>query len=371
MKFKFVAPCLMGIESLLRDELIALGAKNVEATNGRVFFEGDERTMVRTNICLRYAERVLIEMGNSKALSFEELFNFTASLPWESIIPIDGAFPVKGRSVNSKLSSVPACQSIIKKAIVKRMKSRYEVPWFKETAELYQVQFLLMKDTVSLMLETSGVGLHKRGYRTNSNIAPIKETLAAAIVKFAGVNRHSTLIDPFCGSGTLLIEGAMLAMNMAPGINRSFAAEKWRRVDKSFWQQERKAAERNINYDVDFRALGTDIDERAVCLTLENSKRAGVEMKIEARQEDFKHFSLNEQRATVVCNPPYGERLMDEQQARDLYKMMGKKFDRRSGYSYYIISPDEYFEKCFGVRADKRRKLYNGMIKCQLFMYFK
>lgn len=372
MKLKYVAPCLLGIEGLVKNELVKMEAENIEPQNGRVFFEGDEHILARANICSRYSERILIHMGTFRATTFEELFNKTIDLPWENIIEKDGEFPVKGSSLNSKLSSVPACQSIIKKAIVKRLQSKYDVPWFKETGSMFKIQFLIMKDTVSLMIDTSGAGLHKRGYRKNSIEAPIKETLAASMAKLARVNRFSTLIDPMCGSGTILIEGAMLAMNMAPSINRKFTAETWRLISNSVWTDERQKAKKEINYDVQFTAYGYDIDEEAVELSRDNiSKVEGLSSKITVERADINKYRDDFDKAILICNPPYGERLMDVDNARELYKIMGRKMQPKQYHSYYIISPDEEFEKCFGRKSDKRRKLYNGMIKCQLYMYFK
>lgn len=371
MNLEYVATCLLGVEGLVKDELKEIGAKNIQPQNGRVFFEGDERILIRANLYSRFAERILIHMGSFKAFSFEELFDKTINLPWETIIEKDGAFPVKGSSLNSKLSSVPACQSIIKKAIVKRLQSKYDVPWFTESGAEFKVQFLIMKDNVSLMIDTSGAGLHKRGYRQNSIIAPIKETLAATMVKLARVNRYSRLIDPMCGSGTILIEGAMMALNIAPGLSRRFISQRWKLIPKQLWEEERAYAKTQINYDVEFEGIGYDIDNEAVKLTLENAKKAGVDSKIKVEQADFKDFNLKWDKAKVICNPPYGERLMDIDEAQRLYKLMGDKFKTHRGYSYYVISPDEDFESYFYRKADKRRKLYNGMIKCQFYMYFK
>ena len=370
-KIQFAAPCLMGLEGLCADELKRLDIENVRAENGRVLFEGDFSALARANLCSRYAERIQILLGEFPVYSFENLFQGVYRLPWEEFVGEKDAFPVKGHSVSSKLSSVPDCQKIIKKAAAKRLGTKYGTSWLEETGSLHQIQFLIIKDKCSILLDTSGAGLHKRGYRANSAAAPIKETLAAAMADLSRVRHFSTVIDPFCGSGTILIESALKAMNIAPGLRRSFAAEKWSAVPSSVWAIERERAMDSINKDAEFQAYGYDIDPAAVELTLENARKAGVENRISAQVRDIKDFSSEHERAAVICNPPYGERLLDMQQARELYKIMGSKFIQRDGWSYSIISPDDSFEDTFGRPADKRRKLYNGMIKCQLYMYFR
>lgn len=371
--FKLVAPCLLGLEGLVADELRRMGGKNVTPENGRVFFDGDSSgTMIaRANIRSRYSERILIEVGSFTAKTFEQLFNNVKALPWESIIGKRDRFPVKGRSLSSALASVPDCQAIIKKAVVERLKTKYNIPWFEETGEMFQIQFLILKDKVSVMIDTTGAGLHKRGYRSNSVEAPIKETLAAAMVDLSHVHSNHTVIDPFCGSGTILIEAALKAMNIAPGLNRHFLCEEWHMIDDDVWQTERNIAKSEIKYDCDFKGIGYDIDRESIELTLDNARKAGVADKITAKLRNISDFTEDFERGTIICNPPYGERLLDIKQANDIYKIMGEKFIKKPGWSYTIISPDEGFEKIFGRQADKRRKLYNGMIKCQVYMYFK
>ncbi|MBQ7118313.1 MAG: class I SAM-dependent RNA methyltransferase, partial [Clostridia bacterium] len=280
-------------------------------------------------------------------------------------------FPVKGYSLNSTLFSVSDCQSIIKKAVVERLKSKYNISWFEETGPLYQIQFSIMKDQVSLLIDTSGYGLHKRGYRLESNGAPIKETLAASLCCLSRLRPYHTLYDPMCGSGTILIEGALLANNMAPGIGRNFTAERWSNLPENIWTEERERAKSLALTDSQFVAYGSDIDEKSLELARANAKRAGVDKFITFERRDVKDFTPKTERGTLICNPPYGERLLDLKQAEDLYKSMGKCFRQQKGWSYSIISPSEDFEIFFGRKADKRRKLYNGMIKCQLYMYFK
>lgn len=371
MKINYVIPCLLGLESVIANEMKELGAENVVSENGRVLFSGDESLLARANICSRYAERIQILVGDFYAKSFEELFQGAKNLPWEDWIGEYDAFPVKGYSINSTLFSVSDCQSIIKKAVVERLKSKYNISWFDETGPVHQIQFSIMKDKVSLLLDTSGQGLHKRGYRPVANAAPLKETLAASMCNLARLRPYHTLYDPMCGSGTILIEGAMMVHNIAPGVNRNFSAERWDIFDEKIWSVERERARDSVNYDSDFIAYGSDIDESALEVAKENARRAGVERKIKFEKRDIRDFEPLSEKGTVICNPPYGERLLDIEQAQKLYGVMGKKFERRHGWAYYIISPSEEFEKEFGRKSDKRRKLYNGMIKCQLYMYFK
>ncbi len=370
-KLQFCAPCLMGLEGLCADELKRLGIENVRAENGRVLFEGDFNTLARANICSRYAERIQILLGEFPVYSFEDLFQGVNKIPWESFIGERDSFPVKGHCVSSKLTSVPDCQKIIKKAAAKRLGSKYGASWLEETGSLHQIQFLIIKNNCSILLDTSGTGLHKRGYRANSTEAPIKETLAAAMAELSRVRPFSTVVDPFCGSGTILIESALKALNIAPGLRRSFSAEKWSVIPSSVWAEERQRALDAIRHDAEFQAYGYDIDENAVALTLENAEKAGVADRIHAEVRDIRDLGLDFERAAVICNPPYGERLLDIERARELYKTMGEKFIKKQGFSYSIICPDDGFETVFGRPADKRRKLYNGMIKCQLYMYFR
>ena len=371
MQMNFSVPCLLGLEGLIADELRRMDAQNVAAQNGRVDFEGDESILARANICSRYAERILIRMGEFRAETFEELFQGVKKIPWEMFIGKKDAFPVKGYSLDSKLFSVSDCQAIIKKAVVERLKAKYNLNWFEETGTVYQLQFSIMKDTVTLFIDSTGAGLHKRGYRPVANAAPIKETLAAAMAELAHLRHYHTLYDPMCGSGTILIEGAMKALNIAPGIHRTFACEKFPMIDAEIWRQERARAGDLVIRDADFKAYGSDIDFNALQIAQENARRAGVAMKIDFSKRDIKDFKRKSEKGTVICNPPYGERMLDIKNAEDIYRTMGKIFTPERGWAYYIITPDEEFEKVFGRKADKRRKLYNGMIKCQLYMYFK
>ncbi len=369
--FTISCPCIFGLEGILTDEIKRIGGQNVAAQNGRVLFDGTEQDVARANLWLRTAERVLIVLGTFHARSFEELFQGVQRLPLEDFIGKKDAFPVKGWSLNSQLHSVPDCQAIVKKAAVKRLEGVYHQSWFEETGPVHQIQFSILKDEVTVMLDTSGAGLHKRGYRKDANEAPIKETLAAGIANLARVRGSSTVYDPFCGSGTFLIESALYALNIAPGISRHFAAESWDCFGAVVWKQEREHAMESIDRQALFAAYGSDILPDAVALTAGNAKKAGVISRIKATVSDIKDFQLQTENAVVLCNPPYGERLLDIKQAEELYKVMGGVFEKRPRTSYYIISPHEEFERLFGRPADKRRKLYNGMIKCQLYMYFK
>ena len=371
MKINFQIPCLLGLEAPIAFELKNLGAENVISENGRVLFSGDENMLVRANICCRFAERIQIIIGEFEAHTFDELFEGTKALPWEMWIGKTDAFPVKGYSLNSDLFSVSDCQSIIKKAVVERLKLKYKIPWFDETGALYQIQFSIMKNKVTMLIDTSGAGLHKRGYRPEANAAPIKETLAAALCDFSKLRHYHTQFDPMCGSGTLLIEGALYANNIAPGLNRRFTCDTWQQIPKILWNDEKERAKANEKVNTDYHGFGSDIDEKALAIAKMNAKRAGIENMLTFKKADLRDFTPDNEKGTLIVNPPYGERLLDIEKAEELYRIMGKVFKAKHGWSYSIITADEDFEKLFGRDADKRRKLYNGMIKCQLYMYFK
>ena len=372
-KLRISCPCLFGLESVLSGEMKRMGAENITAEDGRVTIEGTFADAARANLCLRTAERVQIIVAEFEARSYEELFQGTLAAPWEEFIGRKDAFPVKGRTVKSQLYSMSDCQSIIKKAVAKRLESVYHQSWFDETGSVIQIQFTLLKDRVMLMLDTSGTGLHKRGYRRNSVDAPIKETIAAGIADLAHIYPDSVVCDPMCGSGTLLIESALKALNIAPGINRHFAAEQWSCWPAETWQQERSRCLDEIRRDATFEAYGSDIDPEAVRLTIENANNAGVGGRVHVEQRDMRKFEFPkaERKLIVLCNPPYGERLLDIKEAEALYRDLGRVLQSGEGRSFNIISPHDEFESLFGRKADRRRKLYNGMIKCQLYMYFK
>ncbi|MBQ6706681.1 MAG: class I SAM-dependent RNA methyltransferase [Clostridia bacterium] len=370
-KIQFCAPCLFGIEGVLADEMRRMGAQDVIAENGRVKFSGDMAMLARANIGSRYAERIQILVGSFPARTFDELFEGVKALPWERWIDKSAAFPVKGWALNSALHSIPDCQSIIKKAVADRLSARYGLNWLEETGSVHQIQFTILQDTATLLLDTSGAGLHKRGYRRESGGAPIKETLAAAIADLMRVRKADRVLDPCCGSGTMLIESALAAKGIAPGRFRRFSAMDWEAVPADIWRSERDRARSFERPDRLFTAVGSDIDPQAVKLTLDNAMKAGIGPLVSATPGDLKDFRPEGESGVVLCNPPYGERLLDVKAAEELYRQMGRVFVPKKGFSYAIISPHEDFETLFGRRADKRRKLYNGMLKCQLYMYFK
>ena len=370
MNMQFVVPCLFGLEGLVADELRRMEAPSVSAENGRVCFSGDESMLVRANLRLRTGERVLLELGSFEAVTFDSLFEQTKALPWERWIPKDAAFPVTGHSLNSKLFSVTDCQKIIKKAVVERLKSRYHLSWFDESAETVQIRFSITKDRVTLCLDTSGEGLHKRGYRPAHNAAPLRETLAAAMVNLSRYRGRDDFCDPFCGSGTIPIEAALIARNMAPGKNRRFAAMDWRTLDKKVWQEEKELAA-SREYHGDYRIFASDIDPKAVAMAKANAERAGVADLIRFETADAREFARETERGVLVTNPPYGERIGEKEEAEALYRAFGQAFRGVSNWQLYLLSSHTEFERCFGREADKKRKLYNGMIKCDLFMYFK
>ena len=369
MNMTFAAPCIFGLEGICANESKFLGIQNVRAENGRVLFEGGWDTLAKANIRSRYAERIQILLAEFRATDFQTLFERVKAIEWERFIGMSDAFPVKGRCLSSQLMSVPDCQKIIKKAVVTRLSERYMLSWFEETGPARQIQFLILKDKVSILLDTSGAGLHKRGYRADSNDAPIKETLAAAMVELARVRPNHFVTDPMCGSGTLLIEAAMKAKNIAPGLKRYFACEKWSCVPKDVFARERELAQSQIRTDISFRASGSDIDASALETARHNAELAGVGDLIAFERRDIRDFQLSEGYQTVITNPPYGERLLDLRAAEELYKVMGEKFRREKGKSYTVITPDDDFEKLFGRKADKRRKLYNGTLKCQVYLF--
>ena len=368
-KIRLCCPCHFGLESVLKYEIQKIGGPDLKVSDGKISFTGDDNILARANLCLSTAERVLIELIEFRATTFEELFQGVKAVELERYIGPQDAFPVKGYSLNSALHSVPDCQSIVKKAAVERLKAKYGISWFDESGPTVQIKFSILKDVVSLYLDTSGVGLHKRGYRRNSNAAPIKETLAAGIIDLARVRSDSVVCDPFCGSGTLLIEAALKALKIAPGINRRFAAEKWSCFGSKIWQEERRRAIDNVDRSAEFRGIGADIDDAAVALTLDNAHKAGIKSRIKIEQADITKF-VQPENSIVICNPPYGERLLELREAEDIYRKMGRVLGKGGSRQSYIISPHEEFEKFFGTEARKRRKLYNGMIKCQLYMYF-
>lgn len=370
MSFTFCAPCHFGVEGLLADEMKRLGLKNVRSENGRVRFDGEGEDLTKASLWLRCAERILLELGSFEATTFEELFQGVRSLPLEDYIPKNAAFPVKGYSINSKLFSVSDCQSIIKKAVVKRLSEKYHIEWFPENAEKMQLQFSIMNDVCTLYLDASGDGLHKRGYRPAHVAAPLSETLAAAMVYLSRYRGRDDFCDPFCGSGTLPIEAALIAKNRAPGLNRSFAAEDWSLFDSSVWKEVRGEAPTK-EFSGDYRIFASDLSSEAVEISKNNAKRAGVEDIIEIYQADATEFSRQSKQGVIVTNPPYGERLMKKSEAEELYSAFGRAYFASENWKLFLLSSHTELERSFGKNADKKRKLYNGMIKCDLYMYLK
>lgn len=368
---EFSAPCLLGLEGLAANELRFRGVDNVRAENGRVLFSGDYATMARANICSSMCARVFILLAEFEARDFDTLFESTKAVDWSRFIGERDCFPVKGSSLDSELTSIPACQKIIKKAVVEKLRESYDIPWFEEDGGVHQIQFRIFKNRVSILLDTTGDALNKRGYRAMSNDAPIKETLAAAMAELARVRANHTVIDPFCGSGTILIEAARKALNIMPGIDRAFAFEQWAQVDPAVVEAERKRARNGERRDAGFIAYGYDIDEDALAIARRNAELAGVGNRIIFEKRDIRDYTEDFEKATVITNPPYGERMLDIEAARELYRVMGRRFVQKPYHSYTIISPDDCFESEFGRAADKRRKLYNGTLKCQVYMYYK
>ena len=370
MRLQLVATCLFGLEHLLGEEIDALGYERISTIDGRVTFEGDEEAVALSNIFLRYAERVFIKLGSFKAESFEELFEGTKALPWPDFIGRDDAFPVKGHSIKSKLFSIPDCQSIVKKAVVKSMSERYGISIFEETGAKYQIEFFILNNDATLMIDTSGTALHKRGYRKDALGAPIRETLAAAIAATARPRENVLLWDPMCGSGTIAIEAAMMMKGIAPGRNRSFAAENFAFIPKKIWTSARDEAF-DLEHTTDFEAFASDIDSSAVALAEKNVKLAGVSDVVKVFRQDARKISADGRRGTIVTNPPYGERLGSLKEAEQLYRDIGVHFRSLSPWQVYVITSHQGFERLYGKKADKVRKLYNGMLPCYLYQYFK
>lgn len=370
-KLTFVVPTLLGVEGLTADELRRMGMAETRAENGRVLCQGEAKDIPRLNLRLRTGERVLILIGSFPARSFEELFQGVQALPWERWIPQGGQFPVKGYSLNSVLHSVPACQSIVKKAVATRLGRVYHRETLPEDGALYQIQFSLMKNQASLMLDTTGPGLYKRGYRAAGVEAPLRETLAAALVLLSGYRGKDPFCDPFCGSGTIAIEAALIAKNRAPGLNRTFSAQKWDWLPSQTWVDGAGEA-MDLEYDGTYDIWGGDIDPAAVHLAQGNAVKADVEDLVHFTQGDACAFSRQEPYGRIVCNPPYGERLLDQQMAAQLYRDFGRAVrGLPKGWRVSVLSAHPAFERAFGAPADKKRKLYNGMLQCNLYQYGK
>lgn len=369
--FDLLVPCHFGLEAVLKREIYDLGYEITKVEDGRVTFEGDEEAICRANIFLRTAERVMIQVGRFKATTFEELFQGIKNLPWEEYIPEDGKFWVKkASSINSKLFSPSDIQSIAKKAMVERMKQKYHKEWFKEDGAAYPVRIFLLKDEVTVALDTSGDSLHKRGYRTMTSKAPLTEALAASLIMLTPWRKDRILVDPFCGSGTFPIEAAMIAANVAPGMNRDFTAEEWTNlIDRKLWYECVKEAEDMIDTTVKVDIQGYDIDGDVIKAARENAKRAGVEHMIHFQQRAVADLSHPKKYGFIITNPPYGERLEDKADLPELYTQIGQAYQRLDSWSMFLITSYTDTEKYIGRKADKNRKIYNGMLKTYFYQF--
>ena len=367
-QFTFTVPCLFGLEGLVGDELRRMGLKDVAVADRRASFTGSMADMARANLRLRMGERVMLRLGAFEAKTFEALYQGVKALPLERFIPRNGQFPVKGYSLNSQLHSVPDCQAIVKKAAVDRLGRHYGLTWLPEDGAVYPLRFSLMKDICEVFLDTSGASLHKRGYRAVANLAPLHETMAAAMVTLARYRGREFFWDPFCGSGTIAIEAALAALNRAPGLGRSFGAEHWDAVPAQVWRDARAEA-KDLEYRGEYRILASDIDEDSLEIARANAQKAGVAKYITVRGGDATRLSLPCDRGILCCNPPYGERMGEQQSARRLYQALGRHLKYADGWKKLILSSEPEFERCYGRPADKRRKLYNGRLLCYVYQY--
>lgn len=369
MKLELIATATFGLEAVVRREVEALGYSIIRSEDGKVTYVGDERAIVRSNLWLRSADRVLVKMAEFQALEFEELFQQTKALNWEEWIPLDGKFAVVGTSVKSKLHSVPSCQAIVKKAIVERLKETYGVDIFEETGSEHTIKITILKDRVTLTLDSSGSGLHKRGYRVMEGDAPIKETLAAAMVQLSFWKTGRILVDPCCGSGTIPIEAAMIGLNIPPGLNRKFASEGWHTIPEEFWKEERKKGFQGILQE-DLKIYGMDIDPKAIEAAKENAMEAGVESSIDFSIQDVNKLNTEDKSGVIITNPPYGERMGDEKTIQRVYQGLKAFMQRNPSWSLFLITSDKSSEQTvMGRLADRRRKLYNGRIEVTYYQF--
>ena len=367
-EMKFAVPTLFGLEGLAGDELRRMGMENVRVEDRRVLFTGDERALAKANICLRTGERIMIVLAQFQAKTFEELFQGVYHANLEDYIPKDGQFPVKGHCLNSQLMSVSDCQAIIKKAASRRLGEKYGISWLPENGVKFQLHFTILNDQVTLSLDTSGQGLHKRGYRAIGNDAPLHETLAAGMIQLTRYRGREFFWDPFCGSGTIPIEAALIAINRAPGLNRQFAAEAFPWMPKEVWEEVKTEA-KDHEFHGEYRILGSDSDPKCVSLAMANARKAGVGKLITFKDGDATKMSLPSDSGIIVCNPPYGERMMEQESAKRLYSALGRHLKFANEWKKYVITSEPEFEHFFGKRCDKKRKFYNGKIQCNYYMY--
>lgn len=369
-KYQLVATAAMGLESIVADELKALGY-HTRTDNGKVYFEGDERDIAKTNLWLRVADRVKIVAGSFPAKTFEQLFEGVKAIEWEKYLPVDAKFPVTGKSVKSKLFSVPDCQAITKKAIVERLKGHYmRLGFLEETGAKFKIEVSILKDIATLTIDTSGAGLHKRGYRLDQGEAPLKETLAAALVYISKWNPNRPFADPFCGSGTIALEAAMIGQNMAPGYNRDFISEEWPWIKSSIWNDVRMEVEDVANYDQPLQIFGSDIDHRMVGIAQSNAREAGFADLVSFKQMQVTDFTTTLSDGVMIGNPPYGERIGEKETIEKMVQDMGKMMNKYPTWSVYMLSSMENFEELYGKRATKKRKLFNGFIKTDYYQFW-
>ncbi|MFJ9497947.1 THUMP domain-containing class I SAM-dependent RNA methyltransferase [Brevibacillus centrosporus] len=369
-KVELIATATFGLESVVAEEVKALGYTDVQVENGKVTFTAEISAIARTNLWLRTADRVRLKIGEFQATTFDELFEKTKALPWANWITEDGTFPVEGKSVKSTLFSVPDCQAIVKKAVVESLKKTYKRDWFEENGPLYKIEVALLKDVATLTIDTSGPGLHKRGYRELIGTAPLKETMAAALIMLSRWKPDRVFMDPFCGSGTIPIEAALIGQNIAPGMNREFVSESWPAIPKSTWREARAETHDLARYDQKLEIIGTDVDEEILKIARTNASEAGVDDLIHFQRMDVRDIRTKKKYGYLICNPPYGERLGEWKQVSRMYGEMGKTFAALDTWSFYVITSDELFEEHFGRKASKKRKLYNGNMKVDYYQFF-
>ncbi|MGE5416799.1 MAG: THUMP domain-containing class I SAM-dependent RNA methyltransferase [Acidobacteriota bacterium] len=367
-KVDLIATATFGLEAVVAREVKRLGYEDVTVENARVSFSADQEAVCRSNLWLRSADRVLIKMGEFTATTFEELFEQTKALPWGDWLPENACFPVEGKSIKSGLFSVPDCQAIVKKAVVEKMKQKYRRNWFDENGPRYTIEVALLKDVATLTIDSSGAGLHKRGYRKLSSIAPLKETLAAAMISLSRWHPDRLLIDPFCGSGTIPIEAAMIGLNMAPGMQREFASQKWQVIPSGLWKKAVEEA-RDSFKPRDLKIRGTDIDKDVISMARYHAKLAGVDKYIHFQQAPVSELMTKDKFGFIICNPPYGERLSETTEVEKLYREMSDVFKKLDTWSFYVLTAHPGFERLFGRIVEKKRKLYNGRIQCNYFQY--
>lgn len=368
MEYTLIATATFGLEAIVAQELKNLGYEDLVTENGKVTFSGDEWDIATCNLWLRTADRILIKIAEFQAETFEELFQGTLAVPWGDIIPRDGKMHIVGKSVKSKLFSVPDCQGIVKKAVVESMKRTYKTEWFEETGPVYKIEVALLKDIATLTIDTSGSGLHKRGYREHAGEAPLKETLAAALVYISKWDPSRQLADPFCGSGTIPIEAAYIGKNIAPGLYRNFVSETWPQIPPNIWRDIKTHAKNQIRHE-DFRILASDIDGRLLKVARENAEKAGISDNIAFQKLPMEEFKSKKKYGVIITNPPYGERLGEIKAVEALYKRFGEVCQELSDWSFYVLTAHLEFQKLFGKKADKNRKLYNGRILCYYYQY--